>query len=178
VNTSGHSAYYAAQMNRHPQDHFTVIREFGAIGNGTSFALGIAAAHPDRPVVLIDGDGSALMHIQELETMQRHGFHILAIVLNDGAYGSEVHKLNADGVTTAGSVFGRPDFAGVGRGFGIEGHTFTDTDAMEAQFDAFLRSKASAIWDIHISDKVASPQILRAHHAAHGQPAAEEDRTT
>ena len=59
VNTSGHCAYYAAQMNRHPQDHFTVIREFGAIGNGTSFALGIAAAHRDRPVVLIDGDGSA-----------------------------------------------------------------------------------------------------------------------
>jgi len=77
VNTSGHCAYYTAQMNAHPQSHYTVIRDFGAIGNGTSFAMGVAAAYPDRPVVLIDGDGSALMHIQELETMARHGMKIL-----------------------------------------------------------------------------------------------------
>ena len=114
VNTSGHCAYYTAQMNHHPQSHYTVIRDFGAIGNGTSFALGLAAAHPDRPIVLIDGDGSAMMHIEELETMARHGLNILTIVLNDGAYGSEVHKLRADGVTLAGSVFGRPDFAALG----------------------------------------------------------------
>jgi len=76
VNTSGHCAYYTAQMNHHPQSHYTVIRDFGAIGNGSSFAMGIAEAHPERPVVLLDGDGSALMNIQELETMQRHQMHI------------------------------------------------------------------------------------------------------
>ena len=167
INTSGHSAYYAAQMSKHPQSHFTVIRDFGAIGNGTSFALGIAAAHPERSVVLIDGDGSALMHIQELETFKRHGLHILTVVLNDGAYGSEVHKLRADGVSDTGSVFGRPDFAGIGRGFGLTGETFTDLGGMTEAFDHFRTSKAPAIWDIHISDQIASPQILKAHKAAH-----------
>ena len=80
VNTSGHCAYYSAQMNSHPHDHFTVIREFGAIGNGTSFAIGVATAFPDRKIVLIDGDGSLLMNVQELETIQRHNlnFHQLA----------------------------------------------------------------------------------------------------
>jgi thiamine pyrophosphate-dependent acetolactate synthase large subunit-like protein len=167
VNTSGHSAYYTAQMNRHPQDHYTVIRDFGAIGNGTSFALGIAAAHPERPVVLIDGDGSALMHIQELETMTRHQMKVLTIVMNDGAYGSEVHKLRADGVTDEGSVFGRPDIATVGRGFGLNGHTVTSLDGLPDLFEQFLNSSRSAIWDVHISDKIASPQILKAHKAAH-----------
>ncbi|MEM7242553.1 MAG: thiamine pyrophosphate-binding protein [Pseudomonadota bacterium] len=167
INTSGHSAYYTAQMNDHPHDHYTVIREFGAIGNGTSFALGIAAAHPDRPVVLIDGDGSALMHIQELETMIRHKMHVLIVVMNDGAYGSEVHKLRADGVSDAGSVFGRPDFAGIGKGFGFAGTTITDLGDMQSQMEAFLSAPRPAIWDIHISDQIASPQILRAHKAAH-----------
>ncbi len=166
VNTSGHSAWYTAQMNDHPQSLYTVIREFGAIGNGTSFAMGVAAAHPDRPVVLIDGDGSALMHIQELETMHRHGMKILIIVLNDGAYGSEVHKLRADGVTDQGSVFGWPDFAGIGRGFGITGKTFTSLEAIDAGMKEFLAADNSAIWDIHISDQIASPQILKAHHTA------------
>lgn len=167
VNTSGHSAYYSAQMNHHPQSHYTVIREFGAIGNGTSFAMGIAAAHPDRPVVLLDGDGSALMHIQELETMQRHGMQILVVVLNDGAYGSEVHKLRADGVNDRGSVFGRPNFAAIGSGFGLTGHTFTSTDdiqqGMRKCMDDFLSKQTPAVWDVHISDQIASPQILKAH---------------
>ena len=72
-----------------PQSHYTVIRDFGAIGNGTSFALGIAERYPDRPVILLDGDGSVMMHIQELETMARHGLNIMSVVLNDGGYGSE-----------------------------------------------------------------------------------------
>jgi len=163
VNTSGHSAYYSAQMNHHPHTHYTVIRDFGAIGNGTSFAMGVAGAHPDRPVILLDGDGSALMHVQELETMQRHGMHILTIVLNDGAYGSEVHKLRADGVTEAGSVFGRPDFAGIARGFGLVGETITSLENLSQGMEHFLSSKAAAVWDIHLSDKIASPQILKAH---------------
>lgn len=167
VNTSGHSAYYTAQMNHHPQSHYTVIREFGAIGNGTSFAMGIAAAHPDRPVVLLDGDGSALMHIQELETINRHAMKILIIVLNDGAYGSEVHKLRADGVSEECSVFGRPDFAGIGHGFGLNGRTFTTLDHMKSAMDEFLSADSAAIWDVHVSDQIASPQILQAHRATH-----------
>jgi len=166
VNTSGHCAYYSAQMNKHPQDHFTVIRDFGAIGNGTSFALGLAAAYPDRPIVLIDGDGSMLMHIQELETMKRHGLNILTIVLNDGAYGSEVHKLRADAVSLDGSVFGRPDFAAIGRGFGLAAETFTQLDAVADSFHNFMSTPGPAIWDIHISDQIASPQILSAHAAS------------
>ena len=99
--------------------------------------------------------------------MARHEMHILTIVLNDGAYGSEVHKLRADGVSEAGSVFGRPDFAGIGRGFGITGQRFTDLNGLDTAFDTFLTGKAPAIWDIHISDQIASPQILKAHKAAH-----------
>ena len=167
INTSGHSAYYSAQMNNHPQDHYTVIREFGAIGNGTSFALGIATAFPTRPVILIDGDGSLMMHLQEFETMVRQRMQVLIIVMNDGAYGSEVHKLRADGVSEAGSVFGRPNFAALGRGFGGEGHTVTDLGNLSGLMGEFLSQPKTTIWDVHISDQVASPQILRAHKAAH-----------
>jgi len=163
VNTSGHSAYYTAQMNTHPHTHYTVIREFGAIGNGTSFAMGIAEAYPNRPIVLIDGDGSAMMNVQELDTMKRHKMLILTIVLNDGAYGSEVHKLRADGVSETGSVFGRPDFAGIARGFGLVGKTITSLETLNSSMDDFLSSGTPTLWDIHISDQVASPQILKAH---------------
>lgn len=159
ISTSGHSAYYVAQMAKHPQERFTVIRDFGAIGNGTSWALGTATAHPDRPIVLIDGDGSVLMHIQELETMARHGMKVLIIVMNDGAYGSEIHKLRPEGISDEGAVFGRPNFEGISKGFGFDAITVIDVSQFDAAFEAFQSGDKPALWDVHISDQVASPMM-------------------
>ncbi len=167
VNSGGHCSWFFAQMPSRPQEHFLTIREFGAIGNGTSFAMGVAAARPDKTVVLFDGDGSLIMHIQELETIKRHGLNILIVLLNDGAYGSEVHKLRSEGLPDTGSVFGRPDFAAIARGFGIEGKTFTSIDELPKRVDEFAKKGGAAIWDFHVSDRVVSPTIRKAHPAKH-----------
>src|SRR5690349_240649 len=81
VNSSGHCSWFFAQMPSRAQEKFLTIREFGAIGNGISFAMGVAAARPDRQVVLFDGDGSLMMHVQELEPIRRHGMNVLVIVM-------------------------------------------------------------------------------------------------
>jgi acetolactate synthase-1/2/3 large subunit len=163
VNSSGHCSWFFAQMPSRPQERFFSLREFGAIGNGSSFAMGVAAARPDRPVVLFDGDGSLMMHIQELETMKRHGMKILIIVMNDGAYGSEVHKLRSEGLPEEGSVFGRPDFAAIARGFGLDGKTVKRLEDVPKLVEEFAKGKSGAVWDFHVSDKVVSPTIRRAH---------------
>ena len=163
VNSSGHCSWFFAQMPSRPQERFFTLREFGAIGNGISFAMGVAAARPDRTVVLFDGDGSLMMHVQELETIKRHRLNILIIVMNDGAYGSEVHKLRSEGMPEDGSVFGRPDFAAIARGFGLEGKTFKTLDDLPKLVQAFAKSGGAAVWDFHVSDKVVSPTIRRAH---------------
>ncbi len=58
--------------------------------------------------MLFEGDGGFLFHIQELETLKRQGYRILMCVMNDGGYGSEFHKLRADGVDDRWALFGRP----------------------------------------------------------------------
>ena len=163
VNSGGHCSWFFAQMPSRPQEQFLTIREFGAIGNGISFAMGVAAARPDHTVVLFDGDGSLMMHVQELETIQRHGLNILIVVMNDGAYGSEVHKMRAEGLTEEGSVFGFSDFAGIARGFGLPGKTFTTLDDLPKLVAEFAASGGAAVWDFRISDQVVSPSIRRAH---------------
>lgn len=163
VNSSGHCSFFAAHMPSRPQSHFLTIREFGAIGNGISFAMGVAAARPDRPVVLLDGDGSLLMHVQELETIRRHGLKILVCILNDGAYGSEIHKLRAEGFSDDGAAFGRPDFAAIARGFGLAGHTVTDLAALPELITQFAQEMGATLLDIPISDRVISPVLRRAH---------------
>jgi len=163
VNSSGHCSFFFAHMPARPQEKFLTIREFGAIGNGISFAMGTAVACPGDTVVLFDGDGSLLMHIQELETIARHGLNILTIVMNDGAYGSEIHKLRAEGLSDEGAVFGRPDLAAVARGFGMGGETITDLAAIPDLVEKFAQTGGAAVWDVPVSDAVYSPLIARAH---------------
>ena len=98
VSGAGDQAYFPSTMRGRKPENYHAIREFGAIGNGISLAIGVAAAKKDGKTVLVEGDGSLLMHIQELEMVQRHRLKLLICVLNDGAYGSEVHKLRADGI--------------------------------------------------------------------------------
>ena len=165
VNSSGHCSWFFAQMPSRPNERFLTIREFGAIGNGISFAMGVAAARPDRTVVLFDGDGSLIMHVQELETIKRHRLNILIIVMNDGAYGSEVHKLRAEGMPEDGSVFGYCDFAAIARGFGVDGQSVKNLNELPKLVKEFGARGGAAVWDFHVSDKVVSPTIRRAHPA-------------
>jgi acetolactate synthase-1/2/3 large subunit len=162
VGGSGHCAYFTATNTPgRPPELYASIRHFGAIGSGLSHAIGIAVARNNRRVMLIDGDGSLIMHVQELETIARHGLQLLIAVLNDGAYGSEVHKLRMDGVSEKAVQFGRPDFASIARGFSVRGARINDLKDIEPLFRDHLNSTQTEVWDIPISGNVLSTPFER-----------------
>jgi thiamine pyrophosphate-dependent acetolactate synthase large subunit-like protein len=101
------------------------------------------------------------MHIQELETIARHNIQMLIVALNDGAYGSEVHKLRMDGVSDRQVRFGRPDFASMAAGFSLRGARITDLKEIESRFQTHLRGTQAEIWDIPISGDVLSAPFER-----------------
>jgi thiamine pyrophosphate-dependent acetolactate synthase large subunit-like protein len=104
-----------------------------------------------------------MMHVQELETIKRHRLNILIVVMNDGAYGSELHKLRSEGMPEDGSVFGTCDFAGIARGFGLAGKTVKNLADVPKLVAEFAASGGAAVWDFQVSDKVVSPTLRRAH---------------
>src|SRR5215468_3643464 len=168
VSGSGHSAYFQTHMRGRRPEQFHVLREFGAIGNSISIAVGVAAAKNNGKVVLIEGDGSLIMHIQELETLKRHGLRLLVCVLNDGAYGAEVHKLRQDGLDDSGAIFGRTDFGSIARGFGLRGTTVADLSQLEFLMRDYDAQGMAEIWNIPISDQVTSPTMRRIKAKGHG----------
>jgi acetolactate synthase-1/2/3 large subunit len=169
VSGSGHQSYFHSTMRGRKPENYHAMRDFGAIGNGISFAVGVAAARKNGKTVLFEGDGSLLMHIQELEMIQRHGIKLLICVLNDGAYGSEIHKLRADGIDDSGSVFGRTDFASIAQGFGLRGATITHLSQFRPLFEAYQAQDKAEIWNIHISDQVVNPGTRRLVRTGHGR---------
>src|SRR5215208_4340429 len=167
----GHQAYFNTQMRGRSAERYTTIREFGAVGNGLSYALGVAAARRqgrDGKIVLFEGDGGLLFHIQELETLKRQGYRILICAMNDGGYGSEFHKLRSDGMDDSLAVFGRPAFEKIARGFDLRGNEIRDVSVVPKLFADFVAQGESEIWNIQISDQVTAPVIRQTIKRGHG----------
>jgi acetolactate synthase-1/2/3 large subunit len=169
VSGSGHQSYFHTTMRDRKVENYHVIREFGAIGNGIPFAIGVAAARGDGKTVLFDGDGGFLMHIQELEMVQRHKLKLLFVIFNDGAYGSEIHKMREDGIDDSGAIFGRTDLASIAKGFGLRGTTITDVSQFKPAFDAYQKQDVAEVWNVHISDRVVNPSTRRGVSRGHGK---------
>lgn len=161
VNGSGHSSFFSVHLNDRPAENFLTIREFGAIGNGLAYAAAMAAARPDRPTVLLEGDGGLMMHVQELETVRLQGWKILLCILNDGAFGSEIHKLRVDGMDEHGALYGRNDLARLAGGFGLRGALVQSVDELPALIKEFEQGEGAMLLDIQISDQVISPRMLK-----------------
>jgi acetolactate synthase-1/2/3 large subunit len=71
----------------------------GAIGIGLPMATGAAVAAPDRPVLCLQADGSAMYTLQALWTHAREGLNVTTVVLSNRSYAilnMELHRVGAD----------------------------------------------------------------------------------
>ena len=99
----------------------------GAIGQGLPVAVGAAIACPDRPVIALEADGSALYTIQSLWTMAREQLNVTVVIFNNRAYailGAELSRLDGYrvGPRARGLLeLGNPDldFVKLGTGLGV-----------------------------------------------------------
>ncbi|MCZ2104990.1 MAG: acetolactate synthase large subunit [Comamonadaceae bacterium] len=66
--------------------HDLITLTGGAIGQGLPGAVGAAIACPDRPVIALIGDGSAMYTIQALWSMARENLNVTAIIFNNASY--------------------------------------------------------------------------------------------
>ncbi len=138
------------------------VTAFGCIGQALATGIG-AAVGADGPLVCVDGDGSALQNIQELDTVARLGLKFLYVVMNDEAYGAEYHKLRAHKRDGNLSVVRSPDFAGLGRDFGCRGRSARTLEEFGAAIDEFLAGDGPMVIDLRISRNVISVPYRRIH---------------
>lgn len=66
--------------------HDLITLTGGAIGQGLPNAIGAAIACPDRPVLALIGDGTAMYTIQALWTLAREQLDVTAIIFNNASY--------------------------------------------------------------------------------------------
>ena len=104
----------------------------GSLGFGLCTALGAQAAHPDRVVVSINGDGGFLFGVQELATAVQFKLPVIAIVFDNDAYGNVLNDQRSlfDG-RALGSELQNPDFVALAHAFGARGERVDDAASLE-----------------------------------------------
>ena len=118
----------------------------GAIGQGLPVAVGAAIACPDRRIVALEADGSAMYTLQSLWTMAREGLNVTTIILNNASYAVLNMELNRVGADPAGPKaremldLHRPelDFVALASGLGIPASRATTADDFAAQLQRAL----------------------------------------
>jgi len=120
--------------------HMVHTASFGSIGLGMGYAIGAAAAAPDRSTVLFVGDGGFMLGgLAEFNTAVRHGTNLIVVLCNDGSYGAEHVQLRAKQMDPGLVLFDWPDFAPLAEALGGRGltvRTVADLDHVAAAIKA------------------------------------------
>ncbi len=118
----------------------------GAIGLGMPLATGAAIACPDRPVINLEADGSALYTLQSLWTQAREGLDVTTIVFSNRSYAILNLELSRVGVETPGPKalsmldLTHPDldFVALAHGMGVEAVRPADSEALTQALERAL----------------------------------------
>ena len=137
--------------------HFKLTNEFASIGLGFGAALGVAKARPDNTTVLIMGDGSFVMTMSELDTAAREDLPLVVILMNDCAYGAELHLLRMHQQPVAKSLFPDVDFAPIAAAFGFEVATIRSLDDLATAAHLLTDPQGPVFLDCKINADIAAP---------------------
>ncbi len=179
----GNTAVWCAHYYRNARpDAIHSTFKFGMLGAGVGQALGLKAAHPDRPVACIIGDGAMGMHPQEIETAVRENLPVIYLVLCDRQWGMVkltqqvgIGELRATmGIEAEGTIntdFEEIRFDEVARAMGALGERVSDPGKLEGVLREALDSGRPAV--IHVDvDPMAhlfAPNLLE-FKEMHGEP--------
>jgi len=130
----------------------------GGIGWGLPAAIGVKLALPDRPVVALIGDGSALFTIQSLWTAAHENLKMVFVIINNASYRILKQRTNAlKGLAAQSDTYvamdldqPRVDFVSVARGFGLTAHKASTLSDLEELLDQALAADGPALIDIEV----------------------------
>jgi acetolactate synthase I/II/III large subunit len=116
-------------LTRAAPPHDWLANTGGSIGMAMPVAVGAAVACPERKVLCLEGDGSAMYTLQALWTMAREGLNITTVIFANRSYAILKNELAQVGAGNPGRraldmlEIGRPDldFAAMARGMGVPG---------------------------------------------------------
>ena len=123
----------------------------GTLGFGFATALGVQVGNPDKQVLSINGDGGFMYTMPELATAVKHKIPLVAVVINDGAYGNVkfIQQTRYGGREIASSLT-NPDFVKLAESFGAAGLRATNAEELGRAIREGFENKHPTLIDVPV----------------------------
>ena len=144
-------AMFPATVQSPPHDWLTLTG--GAIGQGLPLALGAALACPDRKVISLEADGSAMYTVQALWSMARENTDVTVVIMNNRSYAIlniELARVGAGQPTPKTlSMFDLSgpdiDWVSISEGMGVPATRVTTAEEFHQQFEQAMAHKGPSL---------------------------------
>ncbi len=164
----GQHQMWVAQHCRfnHPRNHLT-SGALGTMGFGLPAAMGAQFACPDRTVVLVSGDGSFMMNVQELATIARCRLPVKIVLLDNSALGMvrQWQELFFAERYSEIDLSDNPDFAALAQVFGIPARRIVLRSQVDEALADLLAQPGPALLHVAIDIKANVWPLVPPNHA-------------
>ncbi len=151
ANGAGNYSVWLHRFFRYRRFRTQLAPTSGAMGYGFPAAIAAKSAEPKRIVVCLAGDGCFLMTGQELATAMQYGIAVIAIVVNNGMYGTiRMHQERHYPGHVVGTDLVNPDFAAYAKAFGAHGERVERTVDFAPAFERALASGKPALIELRL----------------------------
>lgn len=146
--------FYTAFQNKSGQRVF-LTSGLGAMGYGLPAMIGASQAFGNKPFVGIEGDGSLMMNVQELQTIASLKLPVRLFVFNNGGYASirntQRNYFQGRYVGTGPEAkLGLPDLLVLARAFGLDAIRIDDAADLNGQVRSALNHPGPLLVDVHV----------------------------
>jgi acetolactate synthase-1/2/3 large subunit len=135
--------------------HWVTCGASGVIGWGLPGAMAARVLYPDRPVILVSGDGSFTFTVAELECAARQGLPFVAVVADDQSWGISVTVHEKEYGRPLYSTLGPIGFDQIAEGFGCRGVRVDQKDDLAGALRMALEADVPTV--IHVPIVPSSP---------------------
>ena len=128
----------------------------GGLGFGTSAAVGLGMASPDRPLVCVVGDGSLMYALQALWSAARYGVAVVFVVMNNRQYKILRMLSERDGVDVGvpGLDLPNTDIVGAAKSLGCEGASVERPEELSEALELALDARRPYVLDVLVDPEV------------------------
>ena len=147
-----HQMWSAQHMKHFAPENYITSAGFGTMGFGLPAAVGAKKARPQDEVILVTGDGSLMMNIQELGSIKRGNLPVKILLLDNQRLGMvrQWQDLFWNKRRSETILDDNPDFVMLANAFGIPAERIESADDVNAALNRLLNSKTAYLLQVCI----------------------------
>jgi acetolactate synthase I/II/III large subunit len=158
VDSGAHRAFAGQYWESYEPRTYISATNLGPMGWAIPAGVGVKVARPDRPCVVITGDGCMLMHGLEIQTAARFNVPVIYVVINNSAFGNVWLRASKMGREPS-ELTSLPDhdWATLAKALGLNSLTVSRPQELAPAFQQALESKSAFLIDIKADKRFDTP---------------------